>query len=344
MLPYLLLETVLNTGGTRTMANYFLGRALGAAGTNPTLTGGLPSMPMGYDQHWNFGVQQGLGHNTVLEVDYVGNKGVNLYVADPINDPPAGPGAVQARRPYPIFGALTYNAQDASSIYNALQVKYERRAAAGFWYLVSYTYSSNIFTQDTPAAGGDYAYQRALASYNIPQNLTVSAGYQLPFGKGRRFLANPNGFVNAALGGWQMQGILVLHSGLPFTPTISRDVSNTGIGSQFPNRIGSGQLSNPTLSNWFDKTAFTVPANYTYGNSGSYILRGDKFKNLDFSLFKQFQVSERGRLEFRAEAFNLTNSPTFNPPGTTVDTASGGVVTSTLSAPRNVQVALKFSF
>ena len=344
MLPYLLLETVYNTGGARTMANYFLGRALGAAGTNPTLTGGLPSMPMGYDQHWNFGVQQGLGHNTVLEVDYVGNKGVNLYVADPINDPPAGPGAVQARRPYPIFGALTYNAQDASSIYNALQVKYERRAAAGFWYLVSYTYSSNIFTQDTPAAGGDYAYQRALASYNIPQNLTVSAGYQLPFGKGRRFLANPNGFVNAALGGWQMQGILVLHSGLPFTPTISRDVSNTGIGSQFPNRIGSGQLSNPTLSNWFDKTAFTVPANYTYGNSGSYILRGDKFKNLDFSLFKQFQVSERGRLEFRAEAFNLTNSPTFNPPGTTVDTASGGVVTSTLSAPRNVQVALKLSF
>jgi hypothetical protein len=344
MLPYLLLETVYNTGGARTMANYFLGLALGSAGTNPTLTGGLPHMPMGYDQHWNFGVQQGLGRNTVLEVDYVGNKGVNLYVADPINDPPAGPGAVQARRPYPIFGALTYNAQDASSIYNALQVKYERRAAAGLWYLVSYTYSSNIFTQDTPAAGGDYAYQRALASYNIPQNLTVSAGYQLPFGKGRRFLANPNGFVNAALGGWQMQGIMVLHSGLPFTPTISRDVSNTGIGSQFPNRIGSGQLSNPTLSDWFDKTAFTIPANYTYGNSGSYILRGDKFKNLDFSLFKQFQVSERGRIEFRAEAFNLTNSPTFNPPGTTIDTASGGVVTSTLSAPRNIQVALKFNF
>jgi hypothetical protein len=344
MLPYLLLETVLNPGGARTMANYFLGRALGSAGTTPTLTGGLPNMPMGYDQHWNFGVQQGLGHNMVLEVDYVGNKGVNLYVGDPINDAPAGAGAVQARRPYPLFSALTYNAQDASSIYNALQAKYEKRVAAGFWYLVAYTWSSNIFTQETPAAGGDYAYQRALASFNIPQNLTISSGYALPFGKGKMFLANANGFVNAVLGGWQMQGILILHSGLPFTPTISRDVSNTGIGSQLPNRIGSGQLSNPTIADWFDKTAFTVPANYTFGNSGSYILRGNKFKNLDFSLFKQFQVSERGRIEFRAEAFNLTNSPTFNPPGTTIDTASGGVVTSTLSAPRNIQVALKFSF
>jgi hypothetical protein len=150
--------------------------------------------------------------------------------------------------------------------------------------------------------------------------------------------------VNTVLGGWQMQGILVLHSGLPFTPTISRDVSNTGIGGQLPNRISSGVSSNPMIAAWFDKTAFTVPANYTWGNSGSYILRADKFKNLDFSLFKQFQVSERGRIEFRAEAFNLTNSPTFNPPGTNIDAASGGVVTSTLSAPRNVQVALKFKF
>jgi len=344
MVPYLLSETVFNTGGTRTMANYFLGQALGSAGTNPSLEGGLPNMPMGYDQHWNLGVQQALGRNMVLEVDYVGNKGVNLFVGDPINDPPAGPGAVQTRRPFPIFGALTYAAQDASSIYNALQVKYERRATAGFWYLVSYTYSNNIFTQVAPAAGGDYAYQRALASFNIPQNLTVSTGYELPFGKGKMFLTNANGFVNAVLGGWQMQGIMVLHSGLPFTPTISRDVSNTGIGGQLPNRIASGQLSGPTIGGWFDKTAFAVPASYTYGNSGSYILRANKFKNLDFSLFKTFQVSERGRIEFRAEAFNLTNSPTFSSPGTNIDLASGGVVTSTLSAPRNIQLALKLSF
>ena len=246
MVPYLLLETVFNTGGTRNMANYFQGQQLGASGTNPSLAGGQPNMPMGYDQHWNLGVQQTLGRNMILEVDYVGNRGVNLYEANPINDPPAGPGAVQTRRPLPLFGAITYNGQDASSFYDSLQVKYERRSANGFWYLVSYTYSKNMFTQDTPPAGGDYAYQRALASFDIPQNLTVSSGYSLPFGKARKYLANAGGFVNAALGGWQVQGIMTLHSGVPFTPTISRDVSNTGIGGQFPNRIGSGQLSDPT--------------------------------------------------------------------------------------------------
>jgi Carboxypeptidase regulatory-like domain/TonB dependent receptor len=344
MVPYLLLETVFNTGGTRNMANYFQGQQLGASGTNPTLAGGQPNMPMGYDQHWNLGVQQTLGRNMILEVDYVGNRGVNLYEANPINDPPAGPGAVQTRRPLPLFGSITYNGQDASSFYDSLQVKYERRSANGFWYLVSYTYSKNMFTQDTPPAGGDYAYQRALASFDIPQNLTVSSGYSLPFGKARKYLANAGGFANATLGGWQVQGILTLHSGVPFTPTISRDVSNTGIGGQFPNRIGSGQLPDPTLSNWFNKADFTLPANYTYGNSGSFILRADRFKNLDFSLFKTFQAGERLRIQFRAEAFNLTNSPTFNPPGSNIDTSSGGVVTSTLSAPRNIQLALKFNF
>lgn len=289
-------------------------------------------------------MQQTLGRNTILEVDYVGNRGVNLYEANPINDPPAGPGAVQARRPLPLFGSITYNGQDASSFYDALQVKYERRSANGFWYLVSYTYSKNTFTQDTPAAGGDYAYQRALASFDIPQNLTVSSGYALPFGKTRKYLANSSGIVNAVLGGWQVQGILTLHTGVPFTPTISRDVSNTGIGGQVPNRIGPGTLSDPTLSNWFNKADFVLPANYTYGNSGSYILRADRFKNLDFSLFKTFEAGERMRIQFRAEAFNLSNSPTFNAPGTNIDTSSGGVVTSTLSSPRNIQLALKFNF
>jgi len=137
---------------------------------------------------------------------------------------------------------------------------------------------------------------------------------------------------------------MVLRSGRPFTPTISRDVSNTGIGSQRPNRSGSGKLDNPTIANWFDKTAFTLPANFTYGNSGANILREDRFKNLDLSLFKQFQFNERVRLQFRAEAFNLTNTASFSAPGTNIDTASGGLVTSTISAPRNVQFGLKLNF
>lgn len=280
----------------------------------------------------------------MLELDWVGNKGTSLFGGDNINDPPAGPGAVQARRPFPLFGQITYDAQDTSSIYNALQGKLQRRSASGWWYLASYTWSKSFTIGETPAAGGDYYYQRALSSFNVPQNFTLSLGYALPFGKGKKFLSGANGFVDATLGGWQTQGILVVHSGLPFTPTISRDVSNTGIGGQLPNCIGNPMPANQTLANWFNKAAFAIPANYTYGNCDSNILRGDVFKDLDLSLFKIFKFTERAQLEFRGEAFNLTNSPTFNPPGTNIDTASGGLVTSTLSSPRNIQFALKLNF
>jgi hypothetical protein len=301
-------------------------------------------MRMGNNQHWNFGVQREMGRSSALEVNYVGTKGSSLLGTDATNNPPAGPGAIQTRRLYPIFGVITYQTQDVSSTYHALQAKYERRYSGGFWHLVSYTYSKSITSQQTAAVGGDYAWERALSSFDVPHNLAVSAGYELPIGAGKKWLSKPGLLTQGFLGGWQLQGLFVARSGLPFTPTISRDVSNTGIGSQRPNRIRSGKLDNPTIKNWFDKTAFTVPAPYTYGNSGADILRGDRFKALDFSVFKQFRIAERGQIQFRAEVFNLTNSSSFNVPGTTIDTASGGRVTSTASTPRQLQFALKLNF
>ena len=343
MVPYTLSETVFNDG-LRTMATFFVVRPIGGSTTAATLTGGYPSMPMGNDQHWSFGVQRELPANSVLEVNYVGNKGTNLYDANPINIPPPGPGAIQPRRPYPTFGSITYNGQDASSIYHALQAKYEKRFGGGLWSLASYTWSKSITTSNVTSVGGNFAYERALTGFDIPQNLTASVGYELPVGKGKKLLPNSDAVVTNVLGGWQVQGIVVLRSGRPYTPTISRDVANTGVGGQRPIRLGSGQLTNPTIAQWFDKTAFALPANYTYGNSGGDILREDRFKNLDLSLFKQFQFNERTRLQFRAEAFNLTNSPSFAAPGTNIDTASGGVVTSTISTPRNVQFGMKLTF
>jgi hypothetical protein len=128
MVPYTLSETVFNDG-LRTMATFFVGRPIGGATTAPSLTGGYPNMPMGYDEHWSFGVQRQLPANSVLEVNYVGNRGVNLYEGNPINDPLPGPGSIQARRPYPIFGGITYNGQDDSTIYHALQAKFEKRVS-----------------------------------------------------------------------------------------------------------------------------------------------------------------------------------------------------------------------
>ena len=97
-------------------------------------------------------------------------------------------------------------------------------------------------------------------------------GYELPFGKGKPLFENANRVANGVLGGWQLQGILLFRSGLPFTVTMSRDVANTGVGGQRPNRIGSGKVDHPTLEKWFDPSAFVAAPNFTYGNSGLRIL------------------------------------------------------------------------
>src|SRR5262249_43020621 len=188
-------------------------------------------------------------------------------------------------------GTIAYFSQDVSSNYHALQAKLEKRLSAGAWYVVSYTFSKNIQRANAPATGQNTVWERALTDFDIPHNLAVSFGYELLFGHGKRWLGAASGFTNALLGGWQTQGILVIRSGRPFTPTIGADRANTGVGGQRPNRTGSGKLDNPTVEKWFDVSAFTLPAQFTYGNSGANILREDRFKSFDFSIFKQFRIT-----------------------------------------------------
>ncbi|HKE03769.1 MAG TPA: TonB-dependent receptor [Blastocatellia bacterium] len=346
MIPFKLDETAFNdqTPAVRTMADFFLGRTLtttAAPSLGPTYT----KLRMGYDQHWNFGVQHELSSGTVLEVDYVANKGSFLNGTNAANNPPAGPGAIQSRRPYPRFGSINYFSQDVSTSYHSLQAKLEKRLSSGLWYLVSYSFSKSMLNQNAPATGGNTAWEKSLSDFDIPHNLAVSWGYELPLGRGKRFLNGASRFTDALLGGWQIQGIVGVRSGRPFTPTISADQANIGIGGQRPVRLRSGELDHPTVERWFDTSAFVLPAQFTYGNSGANILREDRFKSFDFSIFKQFRVTEGSRLQFRAEAFNVTNTPSFSAPNTAIDTTtSGGRVTSTASLPRQIQFALKYNF
>lgn len=360
ILPYFLSETVFNpsTGiPNRTFDNFYLGQPLGSAGVTPNMNPTYTRLRRGSDQHWNVGVQQQLSPDTVVEVNYVGNHGTHLNSTNPFNDPRPSPGAIQARRPYPTFGNLSYFSQDMSTIYHSLQVKAEKRYGSGLWYLLSYTYSKSITIQDTPAAGGDFYWERARSSFDIPQNIAFNMGYELPVGKGKRFLSNSNWFTQAALGGWRVQGIVILRSGQPFTPITSRDVANTGISNQRPNVIGNPVIvGQPTC--WFyvsansactgfapnATSAFALPATYTYGNAGAFTLRSQWFRNLDMSVFKEFPVTESSLLQFRAEFFNITNTPTFGIPSATVDTATGGIVTNTVNNPRQLQFALKYNF
>ncbi|HYZ85779.1 MAG TPA: TonB-dependent receptor [Bryobacteraceae bacterium] len=347
MPPFLLRETAFADRGaapTRTIQNFYLGTRLGAGNTTVDLTPTYTNLQMGYDQHWNFGIQQQLARTLVADIEYVGNKGTQIQGQDAFNIPDPGPGTIAARRPFPRFGPFSYISSDVSSTYHALQAKLEKRLSAGLWFLASYTYSKALWTSNTAAAGGRYRFERGPAEFHVPHTMAFSYGYELPFGRGKQFLSSPNRFADALVGGWQIQGILIFRNGVPFTPTVSRDIANTGVANQRPNRIGSGELDNPTLARWFDVSAFTLAPNFTYGNSGLRILYPDIVRTIDFSMFKNWQVTERSRLQLRWEVFNLPNTPSFAAPNSVIDGPIAGRVTATSTDPRQMQVALKYYF
>lgn len=347
MPPFNLTDSALNDRGVipnRTLADFYLGAPLGSPNSTIGLGPEYTHMRIGYDQHWNFGVQQQFAKTMVFDVEYVGNKGSRIAGNDAFNVPDPGSGGVQARRPFPRFASFGYFASDVSTTYHALQAKFEKRLSGGLWFLTSYTFSKSLWRTNTPAIGGRYAFEKGPSEYHVPHTFSHSFGYELPFGRGKRFAANSSRVTNGLISGWQLQGILIFRSGVPFTVTVSRDVANTGVGGQRPNRIASGKLDDPTLARWFDTTAFVVAPNFTYGNSGLRILSPDIIRTIDFSMFKQFHIAESSKLQFRFEVFNLPNTPSFAAPNATLDTGTVGRVTSTATAPRQMQVALKYNF
>ena len=171
----------------------------------------------------------------------------------------------------------------------------DQKMGENLWMVTGYNGHSNS------AIGGNFTYDTGPANFDATHLLAMSFGAELPFGRGKRFVGGAGTLVNGLIGGWQAQSIINYRIGLPFTPTVSRDVANTGDGGQRPNRIGSGELDNPTIDAWLDKAAFEVPANFTFGNSGRGILRGDDQWNVDFSIFKKFKLAEGKQLQLRAE-------------------------------------------
>jgi hypothetical protein len=215
-------------------------------------------------------------------------------------------------------------------------------------FLVSYAWSKSIDDVSTdigPTAQNprDFRNERGVSDFDIPHILVASYLYELPFGKGKRFLGDAGRGVNFLLGGWQFGGIATFRSGFPFTPRINLDVANNGINTQRPNRTGSGKLANPTLDTWFNRNDFTLPAQFTFGNSGRNILRADGFHNWDLVLTKNTILTERYQVQFRVEAFNAFNHPNFGTPNNIVNVAAGGRVLPATD-PRIVQFGLKLLF
>jgi hypothetical protein len=307
-----------------------------------------------YSMQWNFGLAKQLNHSTTVSADYVGSGSRRLDVGGFYNTAlTPGPGNPQDRSLYPYIAPTFYDRSIGKGNYNALQFLFDKRFANGLAYQVSYTWSKTIDTGSDGWYGVEgfgvenpYTYQnnRSVAGYDLTHVLSVNVVYEVPIGTGK-MLATHNRVVDYIVGGWQINTIAQAHSGLPYSISADGDIANTGnTGYERANIVGNPGLSKPSALEWFNTSAFAIPATYTYGNSGRNILRGPAFWNLDASLFRKFPFTENKSLEFRAEAFNLANTVILGSPGSDISAPNFGVITGTQNASRIIQFGAKLRF
>ncbi len=312
---------------------------------NPTVNSFAKFMPTPYVQQWNLSVQRELFGGFTAQVAYVGSSSHDLYFPLNVNQPAPAPGAIQARRPIQGFSTINSYGPWVSAHYDGLQAQLERRFSKGFTLLAAYTYSHSLDNDNSsPQDSHNLSLEKASSAFDIRQRFVLSSVCELPFGRGKPFL-NSSRAANLIAGGWQVSGIFTAQSGLPFTPVENVDASNTGT-TERPDLIGDPVLPSGqrTIQRWFNVLAFGNPAAYTFGNSGHDILRGPSFVNTDFGLSRVVSITERANIEFRAEAFNLFNTPQLGLPSVTIGTATAGTITTVINPQRELQFALRFSF
>lgn len=308
------------------------------------------NMPDPYSQQWFFDLQRQMPFDILMTVGYQGNGARKLIV--PLDyDVPYGPAAssVASRRIFPYYTSVTAQLPMGVSDYDAFVWKLEKRFSKGISFLSSFTWAHTIDDAlevgngtggDAPVNPWNISLNRGNSYSDIRRQWAMSSTYELPFGKAKMML-NRGGVTNAIFGGWQLAGLVSMRSGIPFTVVTTGGLTNAG-GADRPNRIGNGSLTTgQSIYHWFNTSAFTVQPQYTYGNSGRNILFGPAMKNLDLSLSKSFAITETKRLQFRAESFNVTNTPAFGQPGATLNGPGVGTIT-TAGNPRLLQLGLKF--
>jgi hypothetical protein len=336
-------------------------------------------------QEWNFTVEQQLSRDTVLRTSYVGSFGYHgLLSVDP-NTIPAqvcsspggcsaggdislasfgsaphtvpqgtlyipGPGAT---RPNPDLGAGFFWYTEGNSSYNALQIDVSRRLRKGLQFRANYTWSKDL-DMNSALTGAQANNQAQMildrndlhrdwgpSAYNATNQANLSGTYDLPF-KGNRLVS-----------GWQVNTIVTLLSGFPFTPQVGSNRSGDG-DTRNPDRPSvnpafSGPVVEGNPNQWFNPDAFILPTPGTYGNLGRGVYNGPGLANVDASLFKNTVIRERVSLQFRAEFFNLLNRANFATPNATVFSGgaispSAGLITTTDTTSRQIQFGLKLLF
>lgn len=302
---------------------------------------------------WNFNVQHEIAPSTVVEIGYVGNRGVSQpnrwdanaarFDNDLNNRTP-----IQSRRPYQNVGFVSGNTSRAWSNYNALNLRVERRYSGGITFLSNYTWSKamgirghdNWTVMDIDNIRLNYGPMN-----DFTHRWVMSYVWDLPFGPGKMFLSDARGVLKHVVGGWQTNGIVNVLSGtaLSLSSPVNNDLGNRA-GNR-PDRIGDGNLpvAERRVERWFDTTAFVNPLVGRYGNAGDGILRGPGLVNFDLSVFKNFNVTESATFQFRGEFFNALNQVNLNNPSTNTGDPRFGRITGA-GAARAIQLGLKFLF
>jgi TonB dependent receptor-like, beta-barrel len=309
-----------------------------------------PHLKMTAVQQWHLTLERELMQDFLFGASYVGSKGTRILQNLGINDPVPGPGAIAPRRPFPGFANINGQSASGSSSYHSLQLRAQKRYSQGLSFLTSYTWSKVL--ADVFGLGGSRAQdfrnrraERGPTSFDFTNRFVFSYNYDLPFGRGRH-LGQGAGALSKLVQGWQFGGIVNFQSGEPFSVTLATPVSNTASFNR-PHRICDGKLSKRTVERWFDTSCFVTQPLLTFGNSGVGILRGPGTKQLDWSLLKNTHIDEQRYVQFRAEFFNVFNTPQFNNPNSSLGSPAFGLISGAgekvnfLRTSRQIQFALK---
>jgi Carboxypeptidase regulatory-like domain len=314
-------------------------------------------------QKWNFAIQRELPGQMALEVGYQGNHSSHQLLQPDFNTCPnyatLNPNInCNSLRPYPDIGSISGTASFGYGNYEALTAKLEKRFSKGLQFISSYTYGHALADSGTTLSGSNglytkdptnYATSYASASWDIRHTFVTGFTYQIPFGRGMTYGGNMNRVLDTVVGGWQTNGILTLHTGQPYT---LRANGCQGVFSQgcSPDLV-TGMNANAapaggrTPGEWFNIANVVAPGPLSEGTLGLQTNYAPPTRNLDFSVFKDFRFTERYILQFRAESFNLANTPQFSVPDNTLGDANFGKVTSTnAGSERHIQFALRLQF
>jgi hypothetical protein len=314
------------------------------------------TLKRGYIQSWNLIFEHKLPGEMVTSIGYVGTHSVNGFGFLQINASQI-PGSGEDGQPlYAKYGrtgdTMVWDGRFGSN-YHALQATLNRRFTEGLFLKGSYTYSHAIGEAEYSDWTGDgglfqataYRYRnRASTQFNIPHMLQLAYVYELPLGVGKKWVQN--GAAAAVLGGWQINGIFSAYQGRMFTLSASGSSLNMPGNIQTPDQIKDkveilGGLGDTP---YFDIDAFARVTEVRFGNVGRNTMRGPAVVNMDFSLFRKFKITEALDLEFRAESFNITNTPHFGNPNGNRNSSNFGKILSDANDPRTWRLGLRLTF